>query len=88
MAPAPRREPPAPALQAPDAQRTGSGDVRGADRVRRPRAGLAVADQIHAVTSQAGLDGEAIHNVRLLERFALLEVPAGDAARVAARRRL
>jgi len=46
-------------------------------------AGLAEADLIHAVTSQAGLDGEAVRNVRLLERFALLEVPAGDAERVA-----
>ena len=46
-------------------------------------AGLAEADLIHAVTSRAGLDGEAVRNVRLLERFALLEVPADDAARVA-----
>ena len=45
-------------------------------------AGLAEADLIHAVTSQAGLDGEAVRNVRLLERFALLEVPAAEAARV------
>ena len=46
-------------------------------------AGLAEADIIHAVTAGAGLDGEAIRNVRLLERFALLEVPAEDAERVA-----
>jgi ATP-dependent RNA helicase DeaD len=46
-------------------------------------AGLAEADLIHAVTSQAGLDGEAVRNVRLLERFALFEVPAAEAARVA-----
>jgi ATP-dependent RNA helicase DeaD len=46
-------------------------------------AGLAEADLIHAVTSQAGLDGEAVRNVRLLERFALLEVPAAEAERVA-----
>src|SRR3954447_25388697 len=46
-------------------------------------AGLAEADLIHAVTSQAGLDGEAVRNVRLLERFALLEVPAAEADRVA-----
>src|SRR3712207_4349206 len=42
-------------------------------------AGLAEADLIHAVSTAAGLDGEAIRNVRLLERFALLEVPARDA---------
>ncbi|HEX5616821.1 MAG TPA: DEAD/DEAH box helicase [Solirubrobacteraceae bacterium] len=46
-------------------------------------AGLAEADLIHAITSQAGLDGEAVRNVRLLERFALLEVPAAEADRVA-----
>jgi ATP-dependent RNA helicase DeaD len=46
-------------------------------------AGLVEADLIHAVTSHAGLDGEAVRNVRLLERFALLEVPSADAARVA-----
>jgi ATP-dependent RNA helicase DeaD len=46
-------------------------------------AGLAEADLIHAVTAQAGLDGEAVRNVRLLERFALLEVPASEADRVA-----
>jgi ATP-dependent RNA helicase DeaD len=44
--------------------------------------GIEVADIVHAVTSAAGLDGEAIHNVRVLERFAFLEVPAGDADRV------
>jgi ATP-dependent RNA helicase DeaD len=46
-------------------------------------AGLAEADIVHAVAAGAGLDGEAIRNVRVLERFALLEVPAGDAERVA-----
>jgi ATP-dependent RNA helicase DeaD len=45
-------------------------------------AGLAEADLISAVTA-TGLDGEAIRNVRLLERFALFEVPADQAARVA-----
>jgi ATP-dependent RNA helicase DeaD len=47
-------------------------------------AGLAEADIIHAVAAGAGLDGEAIRNVRVLERFALLEVPAAEADRVAA----
>jgi ATP-dependent RNA helicase DeaD len=46
-------------------------------------AGIAEADLIHAIAAGAGLDGEAIRNVRMLERFALLEVPAGDAERVA-----
>jgi ATP-dependent RNA helicase DeaD len=46
-------------------------------------AGLAEADIVHAVAEHAGLDNESIRNVRLLERFALLEVPADDADRVA-----
>jgi ATP-dependent RNA helicase DeaD len=45
-------------------------------------AGLAEADLIAAVAA-TGLDGEAIRNVRLLERFALFEVPAEQAERVA-----
>jgi ATP-dependent RNA helicase DeaD len=47
-------------------------------------AGLAEGDLIHAITSRAGLDGEAVRNVRLLERFALLEVPAPEAERIVA----
>jgi ATP-dependent RNA helicase DeaD len=46
-------------------------------------AGFAEADLIHAITSRAGLDGEAVRNVRMLERFSLVEVPAPEAARVA-----
>ncbi len=44
--------------------------------------GLEPSDVIHAVTTAAGLDGEAVHNVRVLEQFTLLEVPALDAERV------
>jgi ATP-dependent RNA helicase DeaD len=43
--------------------------------------GVEAADLIAAMTA-GGLDGEAIRNVRVLERFALVEVPAGDAQRV------
>src|SRR4051794_30634896 len=43
--------------------------------------GLSEADLIAAVHG-AGVDGEAIRNVRLLERFALLEVPAAEVDRV------
>jgi ATP-dependent RNA helicase DeaD len=46
-------------------------------------AGLSEADLIAAVHG-AGLDGEAIRRVRLLERFALLEVPGDDCDRVVA----
>jgi len=38
--------------------------------------GVQPRDLIHAITAATGLDGESVHNVRVLERFALLEVPA------------
>jgi ATP-dependent RNA helicase DeaD len=44
--------------------------------------GLEPKDLIHAITSATGLDGEAVRNVRVLDRFAFLEVPAAEAARV------
>ncbi|HEY4826526.1 MAG TPA: DEAD/DEAH box helicase [Solirubrobacteraceae bacterium] len=45
-------------------------------------AGIEPSDIIHAITAATGLDGEAVRNVRVLERFALLEVPDRDAERV------
>ncbi len=45
-------------------------------------AGVEVADLVHAITVQAGLKGEAVRDVRVLERFALLSVPQADAERV------
>jgi ATP-dependent RNA helicase DeaD len=45
-------------------------------------AGLEPSDIIHAITAATGLDGEAVRNVRVLERFTLLEVPERDAERV------
>jgi ATP-dependent RNA helicase DeaD len=45
-------------------------------------AGLEPSDIIHSVTAATGLDGEAVRNVRVLERFAFLEVPEGEAERV------
>jgi ATP-dependent RNA helicase DeaD len=45
--------------------------------------GVEAADLIAAVAA-GGLDGEAIRNVRVLERFALVEVPAAEAGRVVA----
>jgi ATP-dependent RNA helicase DeaD len=44
--------------------------------------GLEPSDIIHAITAATGLDGESVRNVRMLERFAFVEVPAGDAERV------
>jgi ATP-dependent RNA helicase DeaD len=45
-------------------------------------AGLTVADIVSAVTSSAGLEGEAVRDVLLLERFSFVSVPAADAERV------
>ncbi|MDQ3768960.1 MAG: DEAD/DEAH box helicase [Actinomycetota bacterium] len=45
--------------------------------------GLRVADLVSAVTREAGVDGEAVRDVRVLERFAFLSVPEADAARIA-----
>jgi ATP-dependent RNA helicase DeaD len=44
--------------------------------------GIEVADVIHAITSAAGLDGEAVRDVRVLERFTLFSVPDSEADRV------
>jgi ATP-dependent RNA helicase DeaD len=44
--------------------------------------GLKVADLVHEVTGATGLDGEAVRNVRVLERFSLLDVPAEDVERI------
>src|SRR5450631_1284793 len=45
-------------------------------------AGLRVADVVGAVTSSAGLDGEAVRDVMVLDRFSFLSVPAAQADRV------
>jgi ATP-dependent RNA helicase DeaD len=45
-------------------------------------AGLEPSDIIHAITAATGLDGEAVRNVRLLEHFAFVDVPEGEASRV------
>jgi ATP-dependent RNA helicase DeaD len=45
-------------------------------------AGLRVADIVGAITSSAGLDGEAVRDVLVLDRFSFLSVPAAEADRV------
>jgi ATP-dependent RNA helicase DeaD len=45
-------------------------------------AGVQVADIVGAVTSTAGLDGEAVRDVLVLERFSFVSVPADEADRV------
>jgi ATP-dependent RNA helicase DeaD len=44
--------------------------------------GLEPSDIVHALTARTGLDGEAVRNVRVLERFSFAEVPAAQAERV------
>jgi ATP-dependent RNA helicase DeaD len=44
--------------------------------------GLRVADIVSAVTSATGLDGEAVRDVSVLERFSFLSVPSAEADRV------
>ena len=46
-------------------------------------AGIEVADLVGAVTKAAAIDGESVRNVKVLEHFAFLSVPATDAARIA-----
>ena len=45
---------------------------------------MRVADMVHEVTGATGLDGEAVRNVRVLERFTLLDVPEEDVERITA----
>jgi ATP-dependent RNA helicase DeaD len=44
--------------------------------------GVEVADLVHAVTAAAGIDGEAVRDVRVLERFSFLSVPRSEAEHV------
>jgi ATP-dependent RNA helicase DeaD len=44
--------------------------------------GFEVADLVHAVTGATGLDGEAVRDVRVLERFSLLDVPEGEVEKI------
>ncbi len=47
-------------------------------------AGIEVADLVSAVTHAAEIDGEAVRDVKVLEHFAFLSVPAAEAERIAA----
>ncbi len=44
--------------------------------------GVEPADVIHALTASTGLDGEAVRNVLVLERYAFAEIPEQQAERV------
>ena len=47
-------------------------------------AGIEVADLVSAVTRAAEIDGEAVRDVKVLEHFAFMSVPAAEAERIAA----
>jgi len=47
--------------------------------------GLEPSDVVHAITAATGLDGEAVRNVRMLERFTFVEVPENEAQRIVER---
>ena len=66
---------------------TGEGVVRSSGLAQglQPRLLDEVADLVHAITGEASLDGESVRNVRMLERFAFVEVPEGDVDRVVER---
>jgi ATP-dependent RNA helicase DeaD len=66
----------------PHVSANGDGPVRKLIVSGGRAAGLEPSDIVHAITAATGLDGEAVRNVRVLERFALVEVPEPDAARV------
>lgn len=41
--------------------------------------GITVADLVRTITEATGLDGEAVRDVRVLDRFSFVSVPAGEA---------
>jgi ATP-dependent RNA helicase DeaD len=47
-------------------------------------AGLEPADIVQLLTKSGGLDGEAVRNVKMLQQFALVEVPEAEAGRLIA----
>src|ERR1700689_320045 len=81
-APTPVRERPRrhskPRISRRDEQEAYTKPVLGGGRA----AGLSVADIVASVTSSGGLDGEAVRDVLVLDRFSFLSVPATEADRV------
>ena len=86
----PRHTAAAPVIEKPRRHTKPQLSRNGAEEYRRVLAGagradgLEVADVIHAVTSAAGVDGEAVRDVRVLERFTLFSVPDSEADRIIA----
>jgi ATP-dependent RNA helicase DeaD len=79
ISPPPRRH------SKPHVSADGDGPVRKLIVTGGRAAGLEPSDIVHAITAAAGIDGEAVRNVRVLERFAFVEVPEKDADRVVER---
>ena len=75
---------PAPALQAAPLARERRAATRSSSPAVGRAEGIEVADLVHAVTAAAGIDGEAVRDVRVLERFSLLSVPRSEAERIVA----
>jgi ATP-dependent RNA helicase DeaD len=84
VAPTPIQAPPR-RHSKPHVSADGDGPVRKLIVAGGRAAGLEPSDIIHAITAASGLDGEAVRNVRVLERFAFVEVPEKDADRVVER---
>jgi len=81
VAPTPVTEPPR-RHSKPHVSRDGGGPGRKLIVSGGRAAGLEPSDIVHAITAATGLDGEAVRNVRVLERFAFVEVPEREADRV------
>jgi ATP-dependent RNA helicase DeaD len=81
VAPTPIRERPR-RHSKPHVSADGDGPVRKLIVAGGRAAGLEPSDIVQAITAATGLDGEAVRNVRVLERFAFVEVPAAEAERV------
>ena len=81
VAPTPVTEPPR-RHSKPHVSRDGGGPGRKLIVSGGRAAGLEPSDIVHAITAATGLDGEAVRNVRVLERFAFVDVPETEAERV------
>ena len=74
----PRRHEKPHVTRPPEIEETWAKLVVGAGRAD----GIEPADLVHAIRAAAGLDGEAIRDVRVLERFSFVSVPEAEAPRV------
>ena len=71
----------------PQLSRNGDEPVRELIAAAGRADGVEVRDLVHAVTHAAGVDGEAVRDVKVLERFSAPSVPTAEAERDRRRRR-